>query len=237
MRKLLSSVIVLVLPMFISACVVPFTSDPLPGPDKQAVGTWTGAAVGAGSGAVTGFQIWGSTTSGAWVGAGFGAIYGMLSGLGLDLIEEDQITQRMEESRLRELAWVQDMLAEHYLRRLELHPNRDIYPADWFFEADNTKLKPGAAALVREIAYYTRIRKPWSRIVVAAYSTASDPASDYAKFLNRRRSGAIAQGFVRAGMEPRRISTRALTLPKPVLIDPDDSHDRYRQAVEIIALD
>ena len=82
---------------------------------------------------------------------GFGAVFGMLSGLGLDLIEEDELRREDEKQRLREIAWIHEILSEHYARRMELHPNRDIYPADWFFESDSSKLKPEARLLVRHM--------------------------------------------------------------------------------------
>lgn len=214
-----------------------FEPKPLPGPDKQFRGTVLGGGIGAGIGAVTEFQLYGSTTSGAWIGAGFGAVYGLLAGLGVDLLEENQITRQMEEQKLRETAWVREVLAEHYERRLELHPSRDIYPADWFFHADEVRLRPGADLIVREIAQMAKVRKPWSRILVASYSTAINPESSYSEYLNRTRSQNIATELVKSGVEPRRIITKGLTLSEPILIDPLDAPNRYRQAIELIMVD
>lgn len=215
----------------------PFTTKPVPGPDKQAVGTWAGAAAGAGAGAVTGAQLTSAAGPGAWVGAGFGAVFGLFSGLGVDLLEEDQINRQMQQDELRELSWVHEVLAEHYARRLELHPNRDIYPADWFFDSDSIEVKEDSKRLVQEIAKITRNRMPWSRIVIAVYNTSEDPNAAYSQHLTKRRAEELAVMFVGVGMEPRRILTQAVTISEPILIDPDDTHGRYRQAVEIIALD
>lgn len=215
----------------------PFTSQPVPGPDKQFVGTWWGALTGAGAGAVTGFEVSAAAGPGAWIGAGFGSIHGLLSGLGIDLLEENALDQQEEQRRLRELSWVQEVLAEHYSRRMELHPSRDIFPADWFFRSDGVLLTPEGHLLAKEVASLTQRRVPWSRIVVAAYSTSRSKDSAYASHVTRRRAEAIANEFVRAGMEPRRVHARAFTLQEPVLIDPDDYPGRYRQAIEIIPLD
>lgn len=152
------SVFLFCLLMFASCS--PFSVDPIPGPDKQSVGTFTGAAIGAGTGAVYGAQIGAGTGPGAWVGAAMGAVYGMFTGLGMDLLEEDEIRREAEAQRLREVAWVQEMLQEHYARRLELHPTRDIYPADWFFDADSSQLKPSAVILARELGSLTQQRMP-----------------------------------------------------------------------------
>ncbi len=215
----------------------PFSDEPIPGPDKQAVGTAKGLATGMGAGAIIGAEISAGTGPGAVLGAGFGALFGMFSGLGIDLLEEDQLRRQDEQNYLRQVAWVQEVLSEHYTRRLELHPNRDIYPADWFFESDTSTLKPESKVLVREIAYLTRRRMPWSRIVVAAYNTSRDPESQYANYLTNKRAEEIALQFVKYGIEPRRVSTKSVITDEPLLIDPYDSVSRYRQAIEIIPLD
>ncbi len=215
----------------------PFTSDPVPGPDKQSVGTFTGAAIGAGTGAVTGAQVGAGAGPGAWVGAAFGAVYGMFKGLGIDLLEEDQIRRLVEEQHLRELALAQRMLAEHYSRRLELHPGRDIFPADWFFENDSSKLKPEAKILARELGAMTKQRMPWSRIAVVSYLAVKDKNSSYADYLTQKRAEEVALEFVNAGVEPRRILAQGAVIDQTVLIDPYDSRTRYRQAIEIVAVD
>ena len=222
--------------LFAAACS-PGTLEPVPGPDKQAVGTFAGAALGAGSGAVYGFQVGAGAGPGAWVGAALGAVYGAFEGLGVDLLEEDELRRAIEEQQLRELAWVQEVLAEHYARRMELHPTRDIFPADWFFDNDESTLKPSAVALAHELGLLTKQRMPWSRIVVAAYVTTKDKNSTYAKYVTKKRAEQIALQFVRAGMEPRRVLVQGIPIPEPILIDPEDNPSRYRQAIEIIPLD
>lgn len=243
------------------ACVLlgcsPATNPPRPGPDQQGQGLLAGVALGAGSGAVTGFQVGAGAGPGAWVGAGLGATYGALKGFGLDLLEEDQIQLKLEERQLREAAWAQELLAEHYQRRLELHPNRDIFPADIFFDRDGSTLRRNVQPLVRQLASLTHRRMPWSRIVIAAYSTSSEQihstedeggvikdeggevavGNSYAARQSEARAAELAREFIRAGIEPRRVLTQAITVPSPILIDPLDSPDRYRQAIEIIPLD
>ncbi len=226
---------ILILPAF-SGCTL-FSDEPIPGPDKQSVGTFSGAAIGAGTGAVYGFQVGAGAGPGAWVGAAFGAVYGMINGLGFDLIEEDELMREAEQQRLREIAWVQEVLQEHYARRLELHPTRDIYPADWFFDADSPTLKPSAVLLARELGYLTQQRMPWSRIVVAAYVTTNDKESAYAQYVTKKRAQEIALQFIKAGVEPRRVLTQGIPVAEPILVDPDDAPGRYRQAIEIIPLD
>ncbi len=230
------SFLVLFLFTSLSGCSL-FTLEPIPGPDKQAVGTWGGIAAGAVSGAVIEKQLYGSVTRGSFIGAAFGGIYGMFSGLGVDLLEEDQIRRSIELQRARELAWVQEVLAEHYVRRLELHPNRDIFPADWFFETDHSELMPQSVILAQEVGKLAQRRSPWSRLVVTAYVSTADKNSTYAQYLSKKRAQQIALEFVRAGVEPRRVMIESFLVDAPILIDPDDDPDRYRQAIEISAID
>lgn len=224
--------------VFLFAGCVPFTSEgPLPGPDKRASGMLGGAGLGAGAGAVTAFQVGTSTGAGAWVGAGLGAVYGGLVGAGLDQLELDQHLRIKEAERLRELLWVQETLAAHYERRIDLHPNREIFPADLFFIQDSAELKPGGEALAEGVASLIKNRLPWSRLEIRAYVTAKDTDSEFADFLTRSRAEKLAGAFVRAGIEPRRLVAVPVILPEPILVDPYDQPDRYYQALELVYVD
>lgn len=226
--------------LFLSSSVVGIvacSSQYVDGPDKQFVGTVAGAASGAGSGAVTGFQIGSGVGPGALVGAGLGAVAGGIEGALSDASEE-QIKQLQQlTDREGEAAWVHSVLARHYQRRLELHPSRDIYPADLFFRGDETQLSQGGKALVRELARLNKERLGWSRLAVAAYVRAADPESAYARHLAERRSREISDLLVMEGIEPRRIETRAVIMKGPLVLDPDDRPERYSQAVELIPVD
>lgn len=210
---------------------------PRPGPDKQGAGMLAGAAVGAGAGAVTGFQLSAATGPGAAVGAGVGAVAGGLKGLVQDQVEEDMLKTSAELREQREIAAAQEILQDHYRRRMELHPTRDIYPAELFFDADQVHLKCSAHPLVREIAKLNRARYPWSRLVIATYTKSSDENSMYARHLAERRARELGDQFISAGIEPRRIETRSVIVSAPVLIDPADRPDRYNEAIELIPVD
>lgn len=221
-------------PVVLGGCA----TGPLPGPDKQFTGGLQGAVTGAGAGAVTGFQVGAGTGPGAFVGAGLGAVAGGISGFAEDQSEADLLRLSAETRREREVAFAQEILSEQYERRLQLHPTRDIFPADLFFCGDSAKLKPGAEALIREIARINRLRVPWSRLAVAVYSKVAEGGpSAYAEHLSERRSEELCNELVRAGVEPRRLEARAVLVSSPILIDPADDPARYNQAVEIIPLD
>lgn len=229
MRKLIFTAAI-----FLVACS---TNEPIPGPDKQGGGTLTGAALGAGSGAVYGAQLSAGAGPGAAVGAVAGAVFGGISGAGKDILEEDTIKRQEETKRVEDKLWAQEVLAEHYNRRLELHPSRDIFPADLFFDADSVKLSENAEVLVSEIAELSKNRMPWSRIVISSYVSSKDPESVYANHLSKKRAKSIAVVFVRAGIEPHRVLTRPVVIESPLVIDPEDSPNRYNQAIEISQID
>lgn len=213
------------------------SSDPVPGPDKQFGGELSGALTGAGAGAVTGFQLGSGTGPGALVGMGLGAVAGGIQGASQDWYEEDMLALAAATSKERQRAIVHEILAEHYRRKAELHPTRDIFPADLFFFGDTVTLRPGAEALVYEIARMNRERLPWSRLEVVAYSKANDPASPYGRHLAERRSREICDYLVRGGIEPRRVIAKAVLIDEPLLEDPVDAPGRYNQSIELIAVD
>ncbi len=232
--------------------------DAVDGPDKQFEGGLLGAATGAGAGAVTGFQVGASTGPGALVGAGLGAVAGGIRGAVQDKQEDQLLELSARTSSARQVTYAQELLKEHYARRLELHPTRDIFPADWFFDGDSSTLLPHGRAILYEVAGLNERRAPWSRLQITVYnksrdtatlaqqgpepvdaSTADASSSEvlYGKRLAERRAQAIGDCLVRAGIEPRRLQAQAVLVPDPVLIDPHDRPDRYSQAVELNALD
>ncbi len=163
----------------LSAC----STAPYPGPDKQGAGEIAGAATGAGAGAVTGFQLGVGTGPGAFVGAGLGAVAGGIQGFANDQQEESLLALSAQTQGQREVAMVHEVLNDHYRRRMELHPTRDIFPADLFFDGDNVKLRPEARGLVKELAHMNKGRLSWSRLAVTSYVRASDGKSFFAKHL------------------------------------------------------
>lgn len=213
------------------------STSPYPGPDKQFGGSLEGAATGAGAGAVTGFQLGAGAGPGAAVGAGLGAVAGGIQGMVTDTQEEQALRLSAETREERARALAHELINEHLKRRVELHPSRDIYPADLFFRGDEVSLRPEARPLVEELARMNKQRMPYSRLVVAAYVKANDSDSTYAEHLAQRRSRELSDQLIKGGLEPRRLLTRAVIIKEPLLIDPYDRPDRYNQAIELIPLD
>jgi outer membrane protein OmpA-like peptidoglycan-associated protein len=186
---------------------------------------------------ITGAQVAGATGPGAAIGAGFGAVMGAIQGAFKDSIEEADIKTASQVRGAQSRVLAQGILSQHYQQRMEMHPGRDIYPADIFFRGDSAKMCPQGVAIVREIARLNEFRLPYSRIVVASYAKAASPESTYLQHLTERRSREFVNQLVRAGVEPRRLETRAVVVDAPVLIDPRDDPTRYNQAIELIPID
>lgn len=213
------------------------TSRPVEGSDKLFVGEAVGALQGAGAGAVTGAQLSAGAGPGAAVGAGLGAVVGAIHGAVTDANEDVALRTERQIQKQQARAVAQEILADHYKRRMALHPSRDIFPADLFFNGDDVKVCESGLGLIHEIALMNEQRLPYSSIVVAVYSKGASPESRYSQYLTEERAKEFANQLIHAGMEPRRIQTRAVVVDAPVVIDPLDNPTRYNQAIEIIALD
>ncbi|MCC6221339.1 MAG: hypothetical protein IT291_08885 [Deltaproteobacteria bacterium] len=73
---------------------------PTPGPDKTAAGVILGTAWGSGAGAIVGNQV-NATPEGAAIGAGLGLVNGLLTGVGLDVAEQEELRQQEEIDALK----------------------------------------------------------------------------------------------------------------------------------------
>ncbi len=218
----------------VSGCA---SNRPVEGPDKMLVGEAVGALQGAGAGAVTGAQLTAGAGPGAAVGAGLGAVVGAIHGAVVDANEDVAMRTEQQIKDQQARAAAQEILAEHYKRRIALHPSRDIFPADLFFDGDDVSVCQSGLAVIKELALMNEQRLPYSSLVVAVYSKGASPESPYPRHLTEERAKEFANQLIHAGMEPRRVQTRAVVVDAPVVIDPLDNPTRYNQAIEIIAID
>ena len=222
---------------YIILCIFVGCTKPVPGPDKQFVGTVEGASTAAGSGAITGFQLGAGTGPGALVGAGIGALVGGIKGATVDSIEEDRIrlTRDIEEEKRKIKA--KEVLKEHYDARIEVYPSRDIYPADYFFYKDNADVNASAKYILEEIIKINASQSPWSRFLVASYVRTNDTESVFAKKLAEDRAKKLSNILVKLGLDPRRIVSRGVVMSNPLVLDPQDDPERYNQAIEFKSMD
>jgi outer membrane protein OmpA-like peptidoglycan-associated protein len=223
-----------VLTQVLSAC----SRQPVHGPDKQFSGTAVGAMEGAGAGAVMGFQMGVATGPGAAIGAGFGAAAGAIQGALRDSTEELEMETSKTLALESRRSVAQQLLTDHYRRRMAIHPSRDIYPADLFFDGDSARVSPRGAGVLEEVARLNKQRLPYSRLIVAAYAkSVGGEESSYIQHLTDRRSRAVVNQLIKAGIEPRRLETRSVIIDGPLVIDPQSDPTRFNQAIEIIPID
>jgi hypothetical protein len=213
------------------------STAPVPGPDKQGIGLLTGGLIGAGSGMITGAQLSAPTGPGMAIGAAFGAVWGSLHGLGLDLIEEEELRLLAEVDRLHEKIWVQNALISHYEKKKDLHPDRDIFPADEFFTGDGVEVSRGGSLLAHAIAKRYMLASPSSRVLITSYHATHGKNSEYTSYLGKRRAQAIARELVAGGLEPRRFILKSVHIGAALVDDPYDDPARYTQAVEFSLVD
>lgn len=222
--------------------VVAGCAGPTAGPDKQFAGTMSGAVTGAGAGMVTGFQVGAGTGPGAAVGAGLGAVLGGVQGAVQDDLEEEIMAAASDAEQERARVVAHEALADHFRRRAQVHPGRDIFPADQFFIGDSAKLSLVGRSIVDELASLNRERLPYSRLVVRSYVKSSPTeegaaANEYAESLATRRANAVANRLVRAGIEARRVVAQGMLIEAPIVLDPVDDPFRYNQAIELMPVD
>jgi len=212
--------------------------QPVYGPDKMFSGTTVGAMEGAGAGAVMGFQMGVATGPGAAIGAGFGAAAGAIHGAMRDSTEELEIETSKALALESRRSHAQQILADHYRRRMAVHPSRDIYPADLFFDGDSANVCVRGAGVLEEIARLNKQRLPYSRLIVAAYAkSVGGEDSSYIQHLTDKRSRAVVNQLIKAGIEPRRLETRSVIMDAPLVIDPQSDPTRFNQAIELIPID
>ncbi|HMO02345.1 MAG TPA: hypothetical protein PKD37_06175 [Oligoflexia bacterium] len=220
-----------------SGLLIACAPTPHRGPDKTFESELSRAALAAGAGAVTGFHLGVGAGPGAAVGAGLGAVAGAFHGFFRDRMEDRMALLMRETEHERRRAIAQEILSEQMKRRVEIHPTREIYPADIFFVGDSIKLRPEGKYVVAEMARLYKERLPWSRLVIAVYTKTLDEQSGYARFLAEGRCKEIILYLVKNGIEPHRLESRPMTIPAAVLVDPLDYPDRYNAAIEIIPVD
>jgi hypothetical protein len=151
-----------------SAC-----SRPVPGPDKTASGAVLAGGLGAGIGAVIGNQL-GHSGPGIVLGASFAAVSGILTGIGLDVLEGNQLRTNREIESLKML----HARNEERLIGLEAgsRARQRYIPArsflEVFFDEKRASLRLASVEQISHVAENLRARRPGSyRISLKGFST------------------------------------------------------------------
>jgi hypothetical protein len=219
--------------LLLASCV----AGPQAGPDKQGYGLVSGALIGGASGVITGAQLGVATGPGAFIGAGLGGLWGSLKGLGLDILEEEDLRLLETLSENEDDVWAQYAFLEHLERKNDLFPSRDIFPADSFFKGDTVDLSQEGEILTKYLARKVFCQNSHSRIQITTYIQTKDSASPFTKHITKKRSEALALALSLNGIEPRRVVIQTVSISSPLVDDKYDSYHRYSQAVEFALVD
>ncbi|MEM9782356.1 MAG: OmpA family protein [Pseudomonadota bacterium] len=179
--------------------------------------TATGAAVGAGSGALLGTLAGGNDRRNALVGAGIGLLAGAAVGQYLDQ------RQRALEADLQgtgaEVVRDGDSL-------------RVVLPQSITFAVDSADLDPSFSPVVRDMARSLR-EDPRSYIDVVGHTDATG-TSEYNQGLSERRASTVAQALVSSGVRGERIAAYGFGEDQPVATNETEFGRSQNRRVEIV---
>ncbi len=171
------------LSLFLVSC-----SKPVPGPDKTAAGAVLAGGLGAGIGAIIGNQL-GYSGPAIVLGASFAAVSGILTGIGLDVLEGNQLQTNREIESLKMLHAQNErrllMLEGQSRARLKYIPKTSFLEV--FFDKKRASLRLASVEQIAHIAESLRSRRPGSyKIILKGYSTDFSSRSENLELITAR---------------------------------------------------
>jgi outer membrane protein OmpA-like peptidoglycan-associated protein len=180
MMKSIPSIIALVL---LTSC-----SKPVPGPDKTATGAVLAGGLGAGIGAILGNQF-AASGPGIVLGASFAAASGIMTGIGLDVLEGNQLSTNREIESL-------NLLHTQNSRRLQMLEQEAQYRSRYtgispflevFFDRKRASLKLASVEQINHIAGDLRNKRLGSyKIILRGFSTDFESETENKSLINAR---------------------------------------------------
>lgn len=161
-------VVLLISTFLLNAC-----SKPVPGPDKTAAGAVLAGGLGAGIGAIIGNQL-GYSGPGIVIGASFAAVSGILTGIGLDVLEGNQLqTQRNIESlRLMHAQNSGRLLALESENRARLSMIPQASFLEVFFDKQRASLRLASVKQLAHVSESLRVKRLGSyKITLKGFSS------------------------------------------------------------------
>ena len=210
---------------------------PVPGPDKSVAGAVLGAGWGAGAGAIIGHQT-GATGPGIAIGAAFGGASGLLTGVGLDIMEGNELEEQREldamkvqvAANTRNLQVLQDTLDDHD-RRLD----RASFTGQVFFDADSAALRAGSAAELERLAQAIRDNPYISAVEVRGHSDDMGNTERNER-LSEARARTVATFLANHSISMDRIKVVVNGARQPLASNETEAGRQLNRRVEIIPL-
>lgn len=208
---------------------------PTPGPDKSASGALLGAAWGAGTGAIIGNQVGGMGT-GALIGMGFGAGAGLLTGIGLDTAEGEELAQQRELDAVR----LEVQANRHNLAMLQNQfDNYGKVPAatpsslDIFFDPDRASLRLGSAAELERFAKAVKYDSRLREIQIHGHSDDTGNADRNQK-LSEARARTVQTFLAEHGISLDTIKVVPHSASQPLAANDSEAGRQLNRRVEVV---
>ncbi|HMO02851.1 MAG TPA: OmpA family protein [Oligoflexia bacterium] len=203
------------------------------GPDKTVGGALLGAGWGAGAGWIVGHQL-GYPGEGAAIGSGFGFVHGALTGLGMDLAEDEIFNQERllasikvkNGANARQLALIQ--------RKLDGSLRSDLGSGIYqvFFDPDATSMRGGSIANLEVLAEHLKSGYTSQTINVVGHSDDSgDPA--YNRKLADARARSVAGYLSSRGISSDRIKILSYGAERPIASNNTQTGRQLNRRVDV----
>ena len=198
-------------------------------------GALTGAAAGAGLGAIVGNQF-GSPGAGIAIGSGIGALTGGAIGEGIDRNDarsnENDARLRDQERALSENRRMLNELRARGTDARETERGIVVNLPDVLFEFDRARLTPESKSTTRDIAKVLR-DYPQRRVAIEGH-TDSVGSNEYNDRLSEARARSVAYALEDEGVSSRRVSVRGFGETRPIASNDTASGRARNRRVEVI---
>lgn len=212
-----------------------FGCSPVKGPDKAIVGGVLGAGWGAGSGAVIGNQL-GDPGPGAAIGAGFGFASGMLTGAGMDLVEEDALRQHKELQALRLQAASNARSLEQINEELDgvtTYARTASTESRIYFDKGRASLRYGSVIELERIANSFKADPNVEKILLQGHSDNTGD-EDLNLRLSEARARSVATFLAKNGISTDQIEVDFFGAKRPLATNTTSEGKQLNRRVEVV---
>ncbi|MCS6961676.1 MAG: hypothetical protein NZT61_04140 [Deltaproteobacteria bacterium] len=189
------------------------------------------------AGALTSLELGSGVVPGAAVGLLTSGFLSAIEAFSLSRSDESLLQLEAKTSFAVRSAVGQRVILEYLETKKKFHPNRDIFPAKFFFESDSSRLSETGRALLTEIYNLNKDRFPWSRFGIISYVASSVSENDYTQYVIVSQTKAIGNYLVQLGLNPRRITLLGAVITRPLIETDPEIQKEYLNCIEFVPLD
>jgi outer membrane protein OmpA-like peptidoglycan-associated protein len=212
------------------------TTSSIQDPDKTVSGGVLGSAWGASAGAIVGHQT-GATGEGLAVGAGLGLLSGAMTGLGYDILENDneELQEELNSLKLQNVATLKSLATiQEQLDYAEERPLKSQVHTV-YFDPDTTGLRNGAISGLEVIADAIAT-SPYIRKIIITGHTDDTGTPEYNKKVAEERAKSVFDFLISRGVSNSRIELQSSGSDLPLATNATAEGRQLNRRVEISAL-